>query len=395
MESAKRLTYYAGATVIITARTQDKCNHAIQEVKEYCRERYERDCERNGPLNDNTSKEDRNAKENNDVYGLPLDFDDFVNSVPTFSMRYLVMMMNIEIEDNDSIKIDVLMNNAGAGFKSKELTMDGYERTFQACHLGHFLLTACLKKENLLNDDFNDTNNISNRSKKATGSTTTIDDNDSSSSPSSASCLVINVSSLAHQTARLVNEDKDDDGVQFGLDFNNLNSELEYSSGDAYGQNKLANVLFTKEIQRRASSSQSKSWLKAVSLEPGVVVTDIWRDTKFGYDPRTNNKENDTILTTVIDKLKSNVFYRCITPVERGANVQIWLACEGLSTSSSATVPSNRNKKEEVMKTVIEGGQHYDEFLQKKSMPNFATNVDDAKQLWKISEEFTKMKFDL
>merc|ERR1712161_73471 len=143
-----------------------------------------------------------------DVYGLPLDFDDFVNSVRTFSMRYLVMMMNIEIEDNDSIKIDVLMNNAGAGFKSKELTMDGYERTFQACHLGHFLLTACLKKENLLNDDFNDTNNISNRSKKATGSTTTIDDNESS---------------LAHQTARLVNEDKDDDGVQFGLDFNNLN----------------------------------------------------------------------------------------------------------------------------------------------------------------------------
>jgi len=400
LESAKRLTYYAGATVIITARTQEKCNQAVQEVKEYCRERYERDCERNEPLSNNNSKEDRKTKtkENNDVYGLPLDFDDFVNSVRTFSMRYLVMMMNIEIEGNDSIKIDVLMNNAGAGFKSKKLTMDGYERTFQSCHLGHFLLTACLKKENLLNDDSKDTNNISNRSKKATGSTTTTDDNDSSSSPM-VSCLVINVSSLAHQTARLVNQDKDDDdAVQFGLDFNNLNSELEFSSGDAYGQNKLANVLFTKEIQRRASSSPSKSWLKAVSLEPGVVVTDIWRDTEFGYDPRTNNKKNDTILTTVIGKLISNVFYRCLTPVERGANVQIWLACEGLSTSSSSTVSSdNNNNNEEVTKTVIEGGQHYDEFLQKKSksMPNFATNVDDAKQLWKISEEFTKMKFDL
>eukprot|EP00751_Fragilariopsis_kerguelensis_P018537 CAMPEP_0170834518 /NCGR_PEP_ID=MMETSP0734-20130129/1009_1 /TAXON_ID=186038 /ORGANISM="Fragilariopsis kerguelensis, Strain L26-C5" /LENGTH=465 /DNA_ID=CAMNT_0011201109 /DNA_START=135 /DNA_END=1533 /DNA_ORIENTATION=+ len=375
LESAKRLTYYAGATVIITARTQEKCNQAVQEVKEYCRERYERDCERNEPLSNNNSKEDRKTKtkENNDVYGLPLDFDDFVNSVAHSRC-----------------------DNAGAGFKSKKLTMDGYERTFQSCHLGHFLLTACLKKENLLNDDSKDTNNISNRSKKATGSTTTTDDNDSSSSPM-VSCLVINVSSLAHQTARLVNQDKDDDdAVQFGLDFNNLNSELEFSSGDAYGQNKLANVLFTKEIQRRASSSPSKSWLKAVSLEPGVVVTDIWRDTEFGYDPRTNNKKNDTILTTVIGKLISNVFYRCLTPVERGANVQIWLACEGLSTSSSSTVSSdNNNNNEEVTKTVIEGGQHYDEFLQKKSMPNFATNVDDAKQLWKISEEFTKMKFDL
>ena len=42
-------------------------------------------------------------------------------------------------------KIDVLFNNAGGIYKAKrEVTTDGYERTFQTCHLAHFLLTNIL-----------------------------------------------------------------------------------------------------------------------------------------------------------------------------------------------------------------------------------------------------------
>ena len=264
LESAKRLAL-AGATIVLTARTEDKAVLAVDAVCAYCRGDDGSSSLVFGSTGSNGCAQFVNMEPS--VKGVALNFDDF-SSVRSFSTRYQDCM----IIDNDILKIDVLMNNAGGGgFPSRELTVDGYERTFQMCHLGHFLLTARLFEEGLLNMDTTVTKNKENGS--------------------NGGCTVINVSSVSHKCAEAShikegeNNADDGDDIEYGYDFDNMNGEIQYSP-EAYFQGKLANVLFTKELQRRANQSQQQPLLIEVSLEPGGVTTDIWRH-NLGYDPRT------------------------------------------------------------------------------------------------------------
>lgn len=105
LESAKRIAA-AGATVILTSRTTTKGEKAVQQVQEYLK-----------------SKSIRNSE----IYYLQLDLDDF-ESIQSFPERYNQLTSNK--------KIDVLMNNAGvAAIPQREVTKDGFERTFQSNHL--------------------------------------------------------------------------------------------------------------------------------------------------------------------------------------------------------------------------------------------------------------------
>ncbi|KAL7523522.1 hypothetical protein ACHAXR_000221, partial [Thalassiosira sp. AJA248-18] len=113
LESAKRLAV-AGATVVMTTRTEAKGGRAQAAVQEYLQER---------------------SIVNKDVYALSLDLNDF-SSVKSFPDQYKQIL--------GSRKIDVLINNAGAINGSLERTKDGLERTFQSNHLGPFLLTSLL-----------------------------------------------------------------------------------------------------------------------------------------------------------------------------------------------------------------------------------------------------------
>lgn len=115
--------------------------------------------------------------------------------------------------------IDVLINNAGVYLPSRHTTKDGYETTFQVNHLAHFLLTNLLLPS------------MSERSR------------------------IVNVSSQVHLGA--------------SLDFEDLMAEKSYSGYGAYGQSKLANVLFTRELARR----QAKATVNA--LHPGVIGTKL------------------------------------------------------------------------------------------------------------------------
>lgn len=120
-------------------------------------------------------------------------------------------------------RIDVLANNAGGVFGERTLTADGYETTFQVNHLAPFLLTNLLR-ERLL----------------ASGAS------------------VIQTSSAA---AKLF--------PRFDLD--DLQGERRYSSTAAYGNAKLANVLFTKELHRRFGDEG----LSAVAFHPGVIASNF------------------------------------------------------------------------------------------------------------------------
>ncbi|MEV7692018.1 SDR family NAD(P)-dependent oxidoreductase [Microbacterium sp. NPDC089189] len=118
-------------------------------------------------------------------------------------------------------RIDVLANNAGGVFEKRRTTVDGNELTFQVNHLGGFLLT------HLLLDVL-----IESRAS------------------------VIQTSSVAAE--RFSKFDIDD-----------LQGERNYSASRAYGNSKLANVLFTKELHLRFH----ERGLNAVAFHPGVVAT--------------------------------------------------------------------------------------------------------------------------
>jgi retinol dehydrogenase 14 len=118
-------------------------------------------------------------------------------------------------------RIDVLVNNVGGYWNSRHVTADGLERTFALNHLASFLLT------NLLLDRLTQ----------------------------SSAARVVTVSSQAHVRGR--------------IQFADLQGESSYSGARAYGQSKLANVMFTYELARRLRGSG----VTATVLQPGVVRT--------------------------------------------------------------------------------------------------------------------------
>ncbi|MFF1634558.1 SDR family oxidoreductase [Leifsonia sp. NPDC058248] len=118
-------------------------------------------------------------------------------------------------------RLDVLINNVGGFWGTRQVTADGLERTFAVNHLAPFLLT------NLLLDRLTQ----------------------------SAPSRVVTVSSGAQSMGR--------------LDFDDLQATSKYDSHAAYNQSKLANVVFTYELARRLDGTN----VTANTLRPGVVRT--------------------------------------------------------------------------------------------------------------------------
>ena len=133
--------------------------------------------------------------------------------------------------NNNEARLDVLVNNAGLFARTLTTTEDGFETTIGVNHLGHFLLT------NLLLDLL----------KK------------------SAPSRIVVVSSGAHNNWPFTTT---------GFNFENMNGEIDFSPSTAYGQSKLANILFTRELARRLDGTG----VTANSLNPGYIWTEIGRD---------------------------------------------------------------------------------------------------------------------
>jgi len=124
-------------------------------------------------------------------------------------------------------RLDVLLNNAGAFFYTRQTSAQGYERTFAVNHLSHFLLTHQLL------DVLKDT------------------------AQRYGEARIINVSSGAHKG--------------MCLDFADVHMKKGYKSWVAYGRSKLANLYFTFELARRLEGSA----VTANALHPGFVATEI------------------------------------------------------------------------------------------------------------------------
>src|ERR1700761_6959493 len=125
-----------------------------------------------------------------------------------------------EIADTEPA-IDVLINNAGAVFTERKLSVDGLEMTFATNHMSYFVVTDILLP----------------RLKATPGA------------------RIVSTASDAHKAGK--------------PDFDNLQSEKSYSTFRAYGTSKLENILFTRELARRLDGSG----VTANSLHPGGVAT--------------------------------------------------------------------------------------------------------------------------
>ncbi|MFI5302693.1 MAG: oxidoreductase, partial [Polyangiales bacterium] len=124
------------------------------------------------------------------------------------------------------VPLDLLINNAGVmAPPERQTTRDGFELQIGTNHLGHFLLTSLLFPAIA----------------RAPGA------------------RVVNVASLAHKSGR--------------IRFDDLQSERSYGGFTAYAQSKLANLLFTLELQKRASAAGLD--FLAVTAHPGFSATNL------------------------------------------------------------------------------------------------------------------------
>jgi len=162
-------------------------------------------------------------------------------------------------------RVDVLVNNAGAMFAARQETADGLEKTFALNHMSYFVVT------NLLLDRL-----------KAAGH-----------------ARVVSTSSDAHKAGK--------------VRFDDLQSARRYSAFGVYGDTKLMNVLFTRELARRLRGTG----VTANCLHPGFVAT------RFG--------DNNSGLMSSIFGFAKNF---ALSP-EQGAQTIVYLASspevEGLS----------------------------------------------------------------
>ncbi|KQH81176.1 short-chain dehydrogenase [Mycobacterium gordonae] len=207
-------------------------------------------------------------------------------------------------------RIDLLINNAGVMYPPKSTTADGFEMQFGTNHLGHFALTGLLLDRLL----------------PVPGS------------------RVVTVSSVGHR-------------IRAAIHFDDLQWERSYSRVGAYGQSKLANLLFTYELQRRLAPHGTTI---AVAAHPGVSDTELTRH-----------------LPTLIGLLGKPFFQ----PAELGA----------LPTLRAAADPG------------VQGGQYYgpDGFQEVRGYPKLVASsaqshdVELQRRLWAVSEELTGVSYDV
>jgi NAD(P)-dependent dehydrogenase (short-subunit alcohol dehydrogenase family) len=157
--------------------------------------------------------------------------DEFRGKAAAATMDGDVTVRRLDLADLDSVRgfaagwtgdLDVLVNNAGIMMVPAGLTVDGFEIQFGTNHLGHFALT------NLLLPYVTD--------------------------------RVVTLSSNLHRS-----------GI---VDLDDLNWQRRpYSASGAYAQSKLANLLFTLELQRRLTTSGSR--VRALAAHPGWAATNL------------------------------------------------------------------------------------------------------------------------
>jgi len=240
-------------------------------------------------------------------------------------------VMHLDLADLDSVKsfadtarqtydrIDILCNNAGVMALPYRKNKHGFEMQFATNHLGHFALTGHLMPTLLQNP----------------------------------TARIVTVSSSAHQIGK--------------IQFDNLHWEFKYNRWRAYGQSKIANLLFTYELQRRLEAAGSS--VMAVAAHPGWAATNLQT-----AGPKL---ENATLKIKLYDSL--NRWFG--QSAEMGALPTVFAAASESIQGGQYVGPAGFNEARGFPKITKSNDYSYDKEV--------------AERLWSVSEELTGVRFQL
>ncbi|MCZ2820755.1 SDR family NAD(P)-dependent oxidoreductase [Modestobacter sp. VKM Ac-2977] len=210
-------------------------------------------------------------------------------------------------------QIDLLINNAGVMYTPKQTTQDGFERQFGTNHLGHFALTQLLLDRLL----------------PVPGS------------------RVVTVSSVGHR-------------IRAAIHFDDLQWERSYSRAGAYGQSKLANLMFTYELQRRLTARGATT--VAAAAHPGVSNTELVRN-------------SPTLVRAPMDRLAPLL----TQPAAMGALPTLRAATDPAVLGGQYYGPGGRGEVRGHPRLVTSSPESYDLAVQQR--------------LWAVSEDLTGVTF--
>ena len=211
-------------------------------------------------------------------------------------------------------RIDLLINNAGVMYTDKAKTKDGFELQFGTNHLGHFALTGLLL-DNMLGVD---------------GS------------------RVVTVSSVGHR-------------IRARIHFEDLQLEHNYDRVVAYGQSKLANLLFTYELARRLKLKGAPTI--ATAAHPGAADTDLLRNMPGGI-----RQVSQFVWSTFIAQ-----------NADMGAEPTLRAATDPAAQNAEYYGPGGFGEQRGHPKVVKSSAQSHD--------------VDIQRRLWTVSEELTGVTY--
>ncbi|MBA3744388.1 SDR family NAD(P)-dependent oxidoreductase [Sporichthya sp.] len=212
-------------------------------------------------------------------------------------------------------RIDLLINNAGVMYTPRQKTVDGFELQFGTNHLGHFALTGLLLDRLL-------------------------------AVPGSR---VVTVSSVGHR-------------IRAKIHFDDLQWERSYDRAGAYGQSKLANLMFTYELNRRFTAA--KAGTASLAAHPGLSNTELAR--------------NSPLLIRMVTPIVAPLIAQSAA---RGALPSLRAATDPTAVGGQYYGPSGPGELMGSPKVVGSSAQSRDEDLQR--------------HLWSVSEELTGVRFPL
>ena len=212
-------------------------------------------------------------------------------------------------------RVDLLINNAGVMAAPRRLTAEGFESQFGTNHLGHFALTGLLLGRLL----------------------------------SAPAPRVVTVSSALHRRGT--------------MSFDDLQGEHKYNPWGAYGQSKLANLMFCFELQRRAVEAGTA--LLSMAAHPGYAATNL----QFAATDRFYEKAFGWIGNRLLAQ-----------SADMGALPTLYAATVSDLPGGTYVGPGGRSEQRGYPRVVTAAGKAYDEAAWRR--------------LWEVSEQLTGVHYE-